>query len=48
MLGELTGKLVPRCTDPTIKIREDAILTIQSLLRIQLIYDGMWYIVGNI
>ncbi|XP_067937977.1 maestro heat-like repeat-containing protein family member 1 [Watersipora subatra] len=40
VLGDLIGRLVPRCTDPSIEVREDAIFTIQSLLRIQLIYEG--------
>lgn len=40
VLGQIVGRMVPRCTDPTIKVREEAILTIQTTLRIQLAYTG--------
>jgi len=40
VLGEVVGRLVPRCTDPTIRVREEAILATQAALRIQLVHTG--------
>ncbi|XP_033117617.1 maestro heat-like repeat-containing protein family member 1 isoform X2 [Anneissia japonica] len=39
-LGLLLGSIVPRCSDPCLPVREDAIDCIQVILRISLRYDG--------
>ncbi|XP_071959367.1 maestro heat-like repeat-containing protein family member 1 [Antedon mediterranea] len=39
-LGSLLGSIVPRCSDPNLMVREDAIESIQIILRISLRYDG--------
>jgi len=42
VLGEVVGKLIPRCTDPTISVRNEAIMAIQAMLRIHLVYTGAY------
>lgn len=37
----MIARLVPRCTDPTIQTRDNAIIAVQTALRIQLVYQGV-------
>lgn len=39
-LGTLLGRLVPRCTDPHLPVRQTAIDCVQVVLRIALRYQG--------
>ncbi|XP_022082273.1 maestro heat-like repeat-containing protein family member 1 [Acanthaster planci] len=39
-MGMLVGRLVPRCSDPNLTIREDAVQSVQIILRIDLLYQG--------
>lgn len=38
--GKFLADLVPRCTDPSLAVRQDALGAVQVLLRIQEIYQG--------
>ncbi|GCC46661.1 hypothetical protein chiPu_0030870, partial [Chiloscyllium punctatum] len=39
-LGALIGRLVPRCTDPLVTVRQNALEALYTLLSIQLRYAG--------
>lgn len=39
-LGKFIAKIVPRCTDPVEKVRKEALLCVQHMLRIHLCYRG--------
>ena len=38
--GPLLARLIPRCTDPVIRIRQLAIEAVQTLLRISACFEG--------
>ena len=46
-LGSLLAHLVPRCTDPLVRVRQTAIECIQKVLRVSLRYEGLilWTVV---
>ncbi|XP_038067311.1 maestro heat-like repeat-containing protein family member 1 isoform X2 [Patiria miniata] len=39
-MGTLIGRLVPRCSDPDLTVRENTVQAIQIILRIDLLYQG--------
>lgn len=43
MAGPLLARLIPRCTDPVIIIRQIAVDCVQCVLKIAARYEGIFY-----
>ena len=47
-MGEILAYLVPRCSDPCIDLRAQAIEGIQIALKVALLYEGkLWSYIGS-